>query len=174
MPTNFEVMRYQTDIPTKVAGQISGMFERNYPESHLAADRIVDIQKRSGATAIRSLLDEGRTLYVAAPTFERRNPAVLGFLESRIIDADPGTYEQISWIMTAREHQRQGIASTLHSVFMHDALLRTAQRFPRPTDALLSVHAQNPAKTRYQRWGYQEVERTSANMIVMTQSLTNN
>jgi len=167
-------MRYQTDIPTKVAGQISTMFERNYPESHLEADRIADIQKRSGAAAIRSLLDEGRTLYVAAPTFDRRTPAVQGFLESRIIDADPGTYEQISWIMTAREYQGQGVASRLHGAFMHDALLRTDARFPRPTDALLSVHAQNPAKHLYERWGYQEVERTASNMILMTQSLTNN
>jgi ribosomal protein S18 acetylase RimI-like enzyme len=165
--SSLEIIRYLKDVPTTVADQVSRIFEDNYPVSRSEKERLAEIQKHSGAQAIRNLLIEGRSLYVASQ--DHKN--VAGFLESTIIDQTDGTYELLSWIMTATEFRGIGIASSLHNNFITDARIRAKQRLPKPTLALLNVNLENPAKNIYQKWGYRVQKTTQDGKHLMIKTL---
>ncbi len=165
--SELEIIRYQTTIPPAVAEQLAVTFEHNYPESHPNSERLADLKKHAGAVAIQGLINEGRTLYVASYKPE----SVAGILESRVVDQADGTYEQLVWLMTSAGYRGRGVASGLHDKFISDAQVRAEQRIPKPSLALLSVNAMNPAKDIYRRWGYQERERTSTGKIMMVKPL---
>lgn len=162
-----EIARYDAAIPLDIAEQVSAIFRSNYPESHPDEERFADLEKHVGAVAIQSLIAEGRTLYIAS--FQSED--IAGFLESRVVEQENGTYEQLSWVMTDARYRGLGVATELHSHFIYDAQDRAEQRLPKPSLALLSVNEMNPAEKIYKRWGYQAIEKTSTGKIMMIKPL---
>ncbi len=165
--TCFEIQKYNVErtITDVHSERVASLFIANYPSSHSLHDRTEDLQARTPA-GISQLNREGRQLYVAYS-----ENLVAGFLESRTIEQSDGVYEQLSWIMTDAEYRGRHIASLLHRSFIIDASLRARHRVPNPTLALLSVNAENPARSIYEKWGYEVKEKTAKNNYLMTKKL---
>lgn len=166
--SSFEITSYNTEsgIPPDTAQQVSRLFAFNYPSSHSANDKENDVIGMLNGDAVINTMAKGSTFYVALSGAD-----VAGFVESRVIDRQGGTYEQLTWIMTAAEYRGHRLASLLHKSFIVDATLRALERAPRPTLALLSVHEQNPAKAVYEHWGYSAIEKTDTDKLLMTMKL---
>jgi ribosomal protein S18 acetylase RimI-like enzyme len=156
-------------MPDHTAQQISDLFAANYPPSHPEEDREKHILEKLNSTAIRLSLENGSTYYVASTLYP--DSQVAGFVQARTRDMTGGTYESLSWIMTDPEYRGQHLASLLHRMFTDDATARAALRYPTPTEALLNVHEQNPARAIYEKWGYEATEVKDSGIVVMTKLL---
>lgn len=169
--SNIIITRYAKDhpLPEPVAEQVARVFANEYPVFLTENDRQRDISRRAtGAAVLELITAEDRTLYVAQDEDEA---TIGGFLESGISDQLGGTYEQLVWIMTAREQRGRHIASLLHRSFIIDATLRAMERAPHPTAALLTVHSENPAQAIYERWGYTAFGDAGSGKLFMSKPL---
>lgn len=140
---------YEGQIPEAIAEHLSGMFERNYPESHSDEEKERDVSQRSGPVAIQGLITIGHRLHVAFT--ENGKPA--GFLEEQTIPVEGGVYEQLVWIIVDEYFRGKGLAGLLYQSFLRTANKRATER-DQPTMGLLNVNANNPAREIYEHWGF--------------------